>query len=228
MSTALEPLRTGQRMNQAEFHERYSAMPPGITFELIAGKVFMASPVSDRHSDKSFLASGWLFSYVMGMNTPGVRAGQNGSIILGDTGEVQPDLMMMIAPEFGGQTSRKGRYIAGCPELIIEISRSTLRTDLGAKLAEYEQAGALEYVVFALEPDEIHWHIRLDGRLVRVDPGADGLYRSTAFPGLWLDPVAWLADDGPSLVACLQRGLASPEHVAFVARLSIEPQGGNP
>lgn len=218
MSTALEPLVAGQRMTRAEFHERYHAMQPGKTFELIAGKVTMASPVSDRHSEGCGLAGSWLGMYAL--RTPGVRPGHDGSLLLSDESEVQPDLTLKIDPDRGGQTRREGGYLVGCPELVIEVARSSQRIDLGPKLAEYERAGALEYIVFALDPDDIHWHIRRDGRLVRVEPDADGIYRSSAYPGLWLDPAAWHAAEGMALIATLDRGLATPEHAAFVARLA--------
>ena len=218
MSTALEPLVAGQRMTRAEFHERYQAMPPGKTFELIAGKVYMASPVSDRHSEGCGLAGSWLGVYAL--RTPGVRLGHDGSLFLSDESEVQPDLTLKIDPDRGGQARREGAYLVGCPELVIEVARSSRSIDLGPKLVEYEQAGALEYIVFALDPDDIHWHVRRDGKLVRVEPDADGLHRSAAFPGLWLDPTAWHDEDGSMLIAALDRGLATPEHTAFVARLA--------
>ncbi len=216
---ALEPLASGQRMGRVEFHDHYEAMPPGTTFELIDGVVHMASPMSDRHSEKSGLAGVWLG--VFAFQTPGVRVGHCGSVFLDDRSEVQPDLMLKIDPDRGGQTRREGAYIAGVPELIVEVSRSSLATDLGPKLLAYERSGAIEYLVFALEPDDIHWHARRDGRLVRIAPDADGLYRSSVFPGLWLDPAAWHAEDGPALLATLNQGLATPEHASFADRLRV-------
>jgi hypothetical protein len=47
-----------------------------------------------------------------------------------------------------------------------------------------------------------------------------GIYRSKIFPGLWLDPAAMLRGDKKALKATIQRGLSSPEHTAFVARLN--------
>ncbi len=47
----------------------------------------------------------------------------------------------------------------------------------------------------------------------------EGIYRSEAFPGLWLDPEAFLRDDGLAVMAALRRGLESPEHADFVERL---------
>jgi Uma2 family endonuclease len=140
--------------------------------------------------------------------------------MIDDDNEVQPDCWLRIKPNQGGQTLDVGKYVGGCPELIVEVADSSRGLDLGPKLAEYERAGALEYVVFALDPDEVHWHVRQGDRLVRVEPDADGLYRSRSFPGLWLDPAAMFHDDGAALLAAVDRGLASPEHAAFVAELA--------
>ena len=127
---------------------------------------------------------------------------------------------MRILPSRGGRTHDLGIYIGGAPELVVEVAASSRSIDLGAKLADYERAGVREYLVVTLDPDDVFWHVRRDDRLVRVPPDADGLYRSGVFPGLWLDPAALLADDGPALVAALERGLATEEHAAFVARLA--------
>jgi hypothetical protein len=78
----------------------------------------------------------------------------------------------------------------------------------------------LEYVVRALEPDEVIWHVMREGRLAAVPTGAEGLHRSEVFPGLWLDPVALLAGDRADLRASVDLGLATVEHAEFVARLS--------
>ena len=178
----------------------------------------MPSPVSPWHNRESALAVGWLMMYED--HTPGVQTMNNGSVALDDRSELQPDTGLRILPEYGGQTRTEPRYIAGAPELLVEVSRSSRNIDLEAKLKVYERAGVLEYVVCAAEPDQVIWHTRRGKKLVVVPPGGDGLYRSTAFPGLWLDPRALLADDFKSLLKALNRGLATPEHAAFVARLA--------
>jgi hypothetical protein len=45
--------------------------------------------------------------------------------------------------------------------------------------------------------------------------------RSEAFPGLWLDPAALLRGDLAVVLDKVREGLASPEHVAFVAGLVV-------
>ena len=223
MSTALEPLVAGQRMNRAEFHERYKEAPAHLKFELIEGVVVMASPLGKPHARNHMRVMVWLGTYEF--QTPGVEAFDNASAALGDLDEVQPDVSLRIRPALGGQSHDLGEIIGGAPELVVEVADSSRRIDLGPKLAAYDQAGVLEYIVLALDPFDVIWHARRDGQLVRVPPDGDGLYRSTAFPGLWLDPAALGSGDGPALLATLGQGLASPEHAAFVARLAAHPGG---
>jgi Uma2 family endonuclease len=216
--TSAPPLQAGQRLDQREFHDRYEAMLPGTKAELVGGAVVMPSPVGNRHGITCLNVALWLGIYKT--RTPGTQAAENATTILDDTDEFQPDCWLRILPRFGGQSRDVGKFVAGAPELIIEVADSSKDIDLGAKLAEYERAGAREYVVFALDPDEVHWHVRRGDRLVRVDPDPDGLYRSVAFPGLWLDPAALFAADGLALLAALDRGLATREHADFAAGLA--------
>ena len=69
MSTAERPIRItvpplveGQRLDQAEFHRRYEAMPPETRAELIDGVVFMPSPVGPEHGRDHMPALVWLSS----------------------------------------------------------------------------------------------------------------------------------------------------------------------
>src|SRR5262249_22041299 len=104
--------------------------------------------------------------------------------------------------------------------LVAEVAHSSRDTDLGDKRADYERAGVREYVVVTVAPGEVHWYARRGKKLVRMRLGRDGLYRSRAFPGLWLDPTALLGGDLAGVLAVLDRGLATPEHADFVARLA--------
>jgi hypothetical protein len=77
-----------------------------------------------------------------------------------------------------------------------------------------------EYIVHAIDPDEIFWFGQEQGALVQKSVAADGFLRSTVFPGLWLDPRALLCGERQRLRAVLDLGCATPEHAAFVARLA--------
>ena len=100
--------------------------------------------------------------------------------------------------------------------MVVEVSRSSWRYDLVDKKADYERAGVREYVVVEIDPDRVHWFVQRDGRF-EIEPGPDGIYRSEVFPGLWLDPDALLTGDLDAAAAAVERGLATPEHAAFVA-----------
>jgi Uma2 family endonuclease len=214
----LPPLVAGERLDRATFHARYEAMPPETRAELIGGVVCMPSPLSGDHGSEDNRIAGWLFHYTR--FTRGVKAMGHVSAFLDDLGEPQPDAALIIKPEFGGQTHVDSGYLSGPPELVVEVSRSSRRTDLGPKLRDYERSGVLEYLVVALDPDEIFWHRRRDGRFVRMEADPEGCFRSEVFPGLWLDLRALFEDDPNGIIATLDRGLASPEHAAFVSRLA--------
>jgi Uma2 family endonuclease len=220
---ALPPLVAGQRLDRATFHERYEAMPPDTRAELIGGVVSMPSPLSTDHGGHTRPVSAWLAHYER--FTPGVWGADNCSLFLEDWGEPQPDCLLLIQPECGGGSRVEGKYLAGAPELIVELALTSRRIDLGAKKDDYERAGIPEYVVVALEPDEIRWFVRRGDRFAEMPPGPDGLYRSGVFPGLWLDPAALFARDWHALFAALDRGLASAEHAAFAARLAAARGG---
>jgi Uma2 family endonuclease len=217
-SATLPVLIAGQALGQEEFHRRYEAMPPETRAELVGGVVYMPSPMRSEHSESSPDVIIWLGLYRH--RTPGVRLAENATVILGKYGEPQPDALLRIEPVLGGRcTVNEDGYLTGPPELVVEVSKSSRRFDLGAKLADYERAGVQEYVVVALVPDEVFWHVSVDGRFVRMAADADGLFRSRVFHGLWLDPAALLAGDLDALIATLDRGLATPEHEASVAQL---------
>jgi Uma2 family endonuclease len=221
----LPPLEQGERMDRREFHARYAAMPPGTRAELIGGRVYiMASAVRRRDGKHQIKLWSWLDAYESA--TPGVEALSDTTAILAEDSEPQPDVAMRVM--VGGRTTVDDYdYVVGCPELVCEVASSTASYDLHEKLADYERYGAIEYVAVLVRTPEVRWHRRgADGRLAVVPPDADGLYRSTPFPGLWLDPAALLAGDTRRLLEVLAAGLASAEHAAFAAELIARPAAG--
>ena len=224
MSTKGLPFFEGQRLGRREFHELYKTTSPDFRAELIGGIVYLKGRVGFRHAELNATIGGSLGKYKFA--TPGVEAGLHASTALDDSSEVHPDVLLRTLPDRGGQTRIVDDIIAGAPELVVEVADGSRSIDLGAKLAAYERAGTREYVVVAIEPEDVLWHVRKGDRLVQISPGPDGLYRSRTFPGLWLDPLALLADDGPAIVATIERGLATEEHATFVASLADARQRG--
>lgn len=214
-------LENGERMDQRTFHERYKRLPSGYKAELIEGVVYvMPSPLSIRHGRNDARLGGWLFLY--SAETPGTEVQNNTTTVLGDSDEPQPDAALLILPEFGGQT-RDGEgdndFTIGAPELVVEVALSSRSVDGEAKLRAYERAGVREYLLRDLRGGSIRWFAATDGTFRPIEPDVDGILRSQAFPGLWLDPRAFLANDKPAILATLRLGLASPEHAVFVDEL---------
>jgi Uma2 family endonuclease len=152
--------------------------------------------------------------------TPGVRVGDNTTVRLDMGNEPQPDAVLLIDPERGGQVTFTESYITGGLELAAEVAASSVSIDRHAKLRAYQRNGVSEYVLWRVEDQAIDWFVRRGGQFDLLQAGPDGILRSEVFPGLWLDAHALLTQDLPRVLAVLQQGLASPEHAAFVARLA--------
>jgi Uma2 family endonuclease len=213
------PLETGDRLSRAEFERRYDAMPKLKRAELLEGVVYVPSPTRlNRHGRPQVRLSGILFTYEN--STPGVIAAAGPTVRLDLANEPQPNAVLFIDPARGGQAIvSDDDYIEKAPELVGEVSSSTVSYDLHVKLKVFRRCGVREYVVWRVLDREIDWFILKRRQYVRLPLDQGGLYRSRVFPGLWLEPAAMVRGDMKTVVAVLERGLASREHAAFVARL---------
>ena len=213
------PLENGDVLTRAEFERRYEAMPHLKKAELIEGVVYVPSPVRHRyHGHQHTHLIAWLAHYEAG--APGVEASDNSTVRLDLDNEPQPDGLLFIDPACGGQARIDADdYIEGAPELVAEVASSSASYDLHAKLRVYRRNGVREYLVWRVLDHEVDWFVLRAGQYERLPVDAEGLLRSEVFPGLWLDPAALLRGDLATVLAIVQRGLASPEHAAFVARL---------
>jgi Uma2 family endonuclease len=217
----IPPLRNGDHLSQPEFHRRYEATPPGFKAELIGGIVFVASPLHRPHSSGHQGMSTLLGVYQA--RTPGVRSENNVTTILGPETEPQPDNCLYIRHEYGGRVNA-GRTgpVKGPPDLVAEVADTTAGIDLFRKKADYRAAGVREYLVLCVGEGEPQ-----GGRLYAFDLSADreiplgrsGVFKSSAFPGLWVDGKALLAEDLARALRTLERGLATQQHAAFVRKL---------
>jgi Uma2 family endonuclease len=160
----------------------------------------------------------WLGNYTA--CTPGVEVADNTTARLDLDNEPQPDALLFIDPACGGQARIDADdYIEGAPELVVEVASSSASYDLHVKLRVYRRNGVREYIVWRVLEQELDWFVLRAGQYARMSVDAEGLLKSEVFPGLWLDPAALLRGDLATVLAVVQRGLASPEHAAFVARL---------
>ena len=226
-AATVPPLRNGDRLNSAEFLRRYAAMPDLNKAELIGGSTYvMASPVSSEgHSDPHADLITWLGVYRA--STPGVRVGNNATVILSEDDTPQPDALLRVLPECGGQCRLNGEdYVEGPPEFVAEVARSSVNYDLHDKLDSYCTHGVREYLVWRTEDAAVDWFaLRGSGDDAIYEPlpvGRDGAIRSEVFPGLRLDPAALLRRDLAGVLARLNEGLAADEHAAFAAGLAAK------
>ena len=206
--SASDLLRDGMRMNQPEFHRRYLLMDeidPSFHAELIGGVVYLRNPmtISEPHATFCSMLNLWLWEYVK--RTPGTKPLVAPTVEMDDLGEPEPDgVLKRVVP---GETGTG--YLAGPPRFVAEVSVSTLRQDLGVKFRDYQRAGVPEYLVVDVRGERLHWFVRGAGGLfTALAPDADGCLKSREFPGLWLDPVAFFAEDAAGLEAAVAKGVA--------------------
>ncbi len=214
------PLNNGDRLTRAEFERIYAAHPEIKKAELIEGFVYMPSPARYReHGKPHFDAIVWIGTYFAA--TPGVEGCDNTTLRLDFENEPQPDALLRLPPECGGN-SRVGEdgYLEGVPELILEVSASSASYDLNQKKRAYARNGVPEYIVYLAYEQCIIWFILRDGVYEAQQPDANGLLKSERFPGLWLLPDALLSGEMAQVLETLQQGLASQEHKAFSAELT--------
>lgn len=102
---------------------------------------------------------GWFCNHYS-VFTDGVSVGEGGTIRLDLDNEPQPGVAMIVRPEFGGRvTIDEDGYVSGSPELIAEVSASSVSIDLGKKLRVYRRNGVAEYLVWRVSDEAIDWFV---------------------------------------------------------------------
>lgn len=215
-------LQPGDCLTRDEFERRYRAMPECKKAELIEGVVYMPSPARlKRHGQPHQHLIGWLAAYEA--TTPGVIGAVSATNRLDLENEPQPDSVLFIDPECGGQAwISADDYLTGPPEFAAEVSGSTVAVDRGPKLRTFRRHGVLEYLIWRVQDQIIEWNILRGGAYEHLQPQSGGILRSEAFPGLWLDAEALMRGDLAGVLEVLRQGIASDEHQAFVQKLQSQ------
>jgi Uma2 family endonuclease len=217
----IPPLVNGDKLTRPVFEYRYQAMPSVRKAELIGGSVYMASPLHfESHAEPHALIITWLGVYYA--DTPGIHLGDNATIRLDLDNELQPDALLRLPEKAGGHSRlTPDDYLAGAPELIVEVAASSAAYDLHEKKTVYRRHGVQEYLVWQIYDQCLDWFILKDGDYVVLAPDASGLIQSQAFPGLVLHVKAMLNGHlGKVLTVLKNQGLQTKQHQAFVAQLS--------
>lgn len=219
-ASIIPPLTNGDKLTRYEFERRYNAVSKPKKAELIEGIVYIM-PAALRfrsHGQPHGRITGWLFSYEA--MTPGVALGVEPTVRLDLDNEPQPDAVLIIIPEVGGQTRiSEDDYIEGPPELVVEIAASSVAIDLHGKKQAYRRNGVREYIVWQVLDQELSWFSLEQGEYLELLPNEEGILKSRVFPGLWLAVNELLTGNMQVVLNVLQAGLQSVEHADFTHKL---------
>jgi Uma2 family endonuclease len=219
MQALVQPLESGDSLGAIEFLRRYEAMPGVKKAELVEGTVYMPSPVRLAHGAPDTLIQTWLGSYAA--RTPGTQAAANVTVRLDPENVPQPDALLRILPECGGQTRLDAAgYLFGPPELIVEVVASSVAIDLHDKLRAYRRAGVREYLVWRTLDCQLDWFVLDQDEYRSNAPDSQDVLRSPHFSGLALKVDALLDHDSAKVLDVLQTNLQGPAPAAFVAHLA--------
>lgn len=220
----IPPLESGDLLTRVEFERRYHLHPKLKKAELVEGVVYVASPVHvTKHGNPHFNLITWTGVY--SASTPGVVGSDNATVRLDLENEPQPDILLRLLPEFGGQSAvADDDYLEGAPELIIEVAASSASYDMNKKKRIYARNGVREYIVAQAYEQRVDWFVLRPSGYEALLPAADGVARSEVFPGLWLPVDAVWQGNLQQMLAVLQTGLASAEHAEFIKILGQSPK----
>lgn len=194
-------------------------MPHVKKAELIEGIVYMGSPGRIRsHSKPHGMILAWLGAYSAA--TSGTDFGDNGSLRLDPDNEPQPDAYLRIEAEAGGRSHIDVEdYLAGAPEMVVEVAASSASIDTRDKRHVYRRNGIQEYVVWRVLEKQVDWWELVEGDYQPIGPSGS-IVESKAFPGLRLAVPMLLAANLRAVLDELQSGLRSEAHRLFMTRLA--------
>ena len=220
LASTIPPLTNGDKLTRYEFERRYNTTSKPKKAELIEGIVYIM-PAALRfrsHGQPHGRILTWIGNYEV--LTPGVALGVEPTVRLDLDNEPQPDAILIIIPEAGGQTRiSEDDYIEGAPELVVEIAASSAAIDLHGKKQAYRRNGVKEYIVWQVLDQKLSWFSLEEGEYLELAPNEEGVLQSQVFPGLWLAVNELLIGNMQVVLNVLQAGLQSLEHADFIEKL---------
>ncbi len=156
--------------------------------DLIEGEIFMASPATIKHED--FVGFLWaiLRLFVKRKNL-GIVVGSRVAMKLSEEDGPEPDLLFVRRERLH---LLRNTEILGPADLVIEIiSPGSRHLDAIKKKEQYAAFGVPEYWLIDLYRHEAHFWRNEAGEWKDLPIDAEGIFRSHALPGFWLQ-VDWL------------------------------------
>jgi Uma2 family endonuclease len=201
-----EPVRLPQRAvptGKITYEEFLAWADEDTWVEWVNGEVLVLTPVSNQHQDLAGFLTALLRFFVEAHRLGIVRSApfqmKTGPELPGR----EPDVLFVSREHFD---RIKNTYINGPADLVVEIiSPDSRARDRGEKFYEYEQGGVREYWLLDPLRRQAEFYQRGSDGIFRLVPsGEDGIYRSAALEGLWLE-VEWLWQEPlPSLMSVLR------------------------
>lgn len=168
-------------------YDDYVLIPDdGQRHEIIDGEHYVSPAPSLPHQDLVTELAAWLRPFAKRNGLGRVLVAPT-DVLLSKHDIVQPDLLFISKDKEASRTGT-GKYIAGAPDLAIEVlSESTRRMDEEIKLDLYDHAGVLEYWTFHAARKTVRVYQRKDGRLqlaAELSAAAGDVLTTSLLPGL--------------------------------------------
>ena len=184
-------LEVGDRLSRVEFERRYERMPHIKKAELI--EELSTCPLPSGPKPMPFLTARWPGGWLLMLPVPPGLSAATTPASAWTCNEPQPDLVMLKPPAKGGQARVSADdYIEGAPEMVV---KSSAVRGLTTSIKRKALTAATEFVsTWPGSRASVAWSGGncAKGMTKEIIPGSDGLLRSRAFPGLWLDGSALL------------------------------------
>lgn len=195
-------LHEGMRLSQEEFRVLYEKSDLR-KVELVQGKVSMPSPVNGTyHGEPHVKLIGWLYMYESFY--PNVAACINASVKLDANNELQPDVL--LRKKDGACIADANGNFCGAPELVGEISNTSVHFDSHGKKYVYEMCGVKEYIIWRTGLNQLEWFVLRNGRYHMIE-AVDGLITSETFPGLVLNVTALMEGNTRQVIETLMTAI---------------------
>jgi Uma2 family endonuclease len=194
----IPPLESGDLLTREEFYRRWDLHPEIKKAERINGRVFLETTVRRKHARPHGSLSAWLGVFAAGREN--LESLLEATVRLADD-DLQPDLVLRFLE--GSSSVGEDDCVEGPPELVVEVSASSVAHDLNQKNEAYRRNGVAEYLVWQVFENRIDWWQLTDDEYVAIEPNAEGVIESRQFPGLRLKRDAMLAGDMAAVLAAL-------------------------
>jgi Uma2 family endonuclease len=174
-------------------------LQPGVHADLIAGEIFMHSPVNLRHANLINFIDHLLRSYIE-QEELGVLHREVVAVRLSLRETFMPDLAFFTKQ----QAARFAEaHVPVAPTFVLEaLSPATAQNDKRRKFSAYEFHGVQEYWILDPQKLQHRFYRRAGDMFIEFGEGADRI-DSASIPGFWVKR-AWLnPDKAPTVSACL-------------------------